>query len=701
MTERKRQTTAPNPRRGRGGIPRGFSAVVIAVAVLLAAASALIFALVLNLRGADRDRLNLQAAGLSHSLADTAQHQIDVADLLLQFGGAEIGDRLRRGLTPSDAIAEALTERVAILPQVDGVHVYDRDGVRRFSAGSATMPLDVAWHPAFERHRSGTLRQISAGWTDSASSLWLSRRLTDRDNGFTGVIVASLNITGAELLDPNYLGLPVSTAALVHEQGRLIVGWPQDEAAELAGLTGFITSERGHVTIDDTILYWSRLSGFPINVMLRVDQHDVDSNWQRAAIGYGLLLGIATLGAIAALWATWRQLRRRAASEALLQGMMDNPPIIMALQDDQGRYLMVNRHYAEQIGRPARELVGRRPDEVFPEPMAADFMRQIDATLAAGKPVIFDTETRDRAGQPRSHIIVRFPIYGDRHKLLAVGSIATDITERKQLEAALREQAVERERLVESYARQREVAETANRAKSEFLAHMSHELRTPLNAVIGFADMIANQMLGPQSPKYFEYAEDISRSAHHLLGVINDILDVSKIESGKLELELAPHWLQDLVDDSLRLVRGRAREAGLKLVSHLAPGLPQLHVDARVIKQVLINLLGNAMKFTPNGGTISIEAGRGTDGGVILTVADTGIGIATENLPRVFEPFWQADAGVRRSEGSGLGLSICRKLMDLHGGGIAVASTPQEGTRVTLTFPPACVIDPNTGKAAQ
>ena len=152
---------------------------------------------------------------------------------------------------------------------------------------------------------------------------------------------------------------------------------PTDTAAELAGLTAFIDGLRGQATMDDSILYWSRLSGFPINVMLRVEQHDIDSNWQRAAIGYGLLLGIVALGAGASLWATWRQLRRRAASEALLQGMMDNPPIIMALQDAQGRYLMVNRHYAEQIGRPAQDLVGRAPHEVFPELIAADFMRQI------------------------------------------------------------------------------------------------------------------------------------------------------------------------------------------------------------------------------------------------------------------------------------------------------------------------------------
>jgi PAS domain S-box-containing protein len=682
-------------RRGRSGMSRSFMAVIAAVTLLLVAATAMAVSLVLNLRDAERQRLDLQAVGLSRTLADATQRQIDGADLLLQFASVEFGDAIALGERPTASMHRLLEDRLAIMTQVDGLDAYDRDGVLRFSVGDAHLPADVSWHPAFDRHRSGTVMQITAGWTDSASSLWLSRRLDAPDGSFGGVVVASLHIAADELLDPNHLGLPVSSAALVHEQGRLIIGWPQDEAAELAGLTGFIDSERGHVTIDGTILYWSRLSGFPINVMLRVEQHDIDSNWQRAAIGYGLLLGIVALGAGASLWATWRQLRRRAASEALLQGMMDNPPIIMALQDAQGRYLMVNRHYAEQIGRPAQDLVGRAPHEVFPELIAADFMRQIGTTLAAGKPVVFDTETSDRTGQTRNHIIVRFPIYDERHKLLAVGSIATDITDRKRLEAALREQAAEREQLVESYARQREAAETANRAKSEFLAHMSHELRTPLNAVIGFADMIANQMLGPQSPKYFEYAEDISRSAHHLLSVISDILDVSKIESGRLELELAMHHPQDLVDDSLRLVRGRAREAGLKLVNRLDAGLPELCVDARAIKQVLINLLGNAMKFTPNGGSIIVSGGRTDDGGMTLTVADTGIGIAPENLPRVFEPFWQADAGVRRIEGSGLGLSICRKLIELHGGTITVQSTPQQGTQVALHFPPHCVAPQN------
>ena len=690
MTEAGRSIRKMLGRRTRG-LPRGFLTLIVAVLLLLAATGTLSWLLLVSLRNSDYERVSLQAVGLSRTLADAAQRQIDVADLLLQIAVADINQRGSVEADRNAGLIEALAKPVAHLPQLSGLNVYDASGSFRFAIGETAMPRDLSWHPGFDRHRGGIDMQITAGWTDSISSLWLSRRLTDRNGLFAGVVVAALDIIADDLLDPNYLGVPVSAAALVHEQGRLIIGWPKDTAAELAGLTGFIDSDRGYTVIDDSILFWSRLSGFPINVLLRVEQARIDSAWQRVGTVYGLLLGLLTLGAVAVLWGTWRQLRRRARTEALLRGMMDNPPLIMALLDPDGRYLMINRHYAEQMRRNADELIGCCAHDVFPARIADQMQKQIADTIAAGRPLVFDTQSLDMQGTMRDYIVVRFPIYDEKHVLLAVGSIATDITERKELEEALREQSSIRQKLLENYAHQREVAETANRAKSEFLAHMSHELRTPLNAIIGFADMISGRILGAQSDRYFEYARDISGSAHHLLGVINDILDVSKIESGRFVLELGLHDPHDLVDDSLRLVMGRGREAGLQLSNDLPPDLPLLRVDARAVKQILINLLGNAVKFTPQGGRIAVEGGLTPDGGFTLTVSDTGIGIAEENLERVFEPFWQADAGIRRSEGSGLGLNICRKLIDLHGGSITVSSALQQGTRVTLHFPPGCV----------
>ena len=691
MAKRKFAADAVITRRWRGGLPRGFVSLIIAIVLLLAATGGLALSLVLNQRDSDRDRIILQGTGLSRTLADAAQRQIDVADLLLQFAAAEASDRINRGLTPSDAVLALLSDRIAIMPQVDSVHVYDGKGQFWFAVGNAAMPLEIGWHPGFIRHRDGVVQQIAAAQTGGEPRVWLSRRIGTGDSPFSGILIATLKIDLRELLDPGYFPLPVAALALVHDDGRLITGWPQQQAVQLAGLLDFTAGNQGHRVTAAEPLYWARLNDLPLMLLMQLEQQTPDSGWRRAAIGFGLLFGVVTLGAIAAVWGTWRQLRRRIAIESLLRGMMDNPPLVMALQDPQGRYLMINQYFAQQFNREQDQLIGRTAAQIFPPELAARLTQQVEETVRAGKPMTFDMRIPDLKNAMRDYMLVRFPIYDRDGALLAVGSIATDITDRKRLEAALREQAAVREKLAENYARQREVAETANRAKSEFLAHMSHELRTPLNAIIGFADMIAGRLLGPQSPKYFEYAEDISGSAHHLLGVINDILDVSKIESGRFELELRVHDPQDLVDDSLRLMRGRAREAGLQLVNCLPVDLPQMHVDARAVKQILINLLGNAVKFTPSGGSVTVEAAIIPEGGIALMVVDTGIGIAEDNLERVFEPFWQADAGIRRSEGSGLGLNICRKLIDLHGGSISVVSVPQQGTRVTVIFPPACV----------
>jgi PAS domain S-box-containing protein len=694
MVKRRFASEVVITRRWRGGLPRGFVALIVAVVLLLAATGGLALSLVLNLRNSDQDRLILQGTGLTRTLADAAQRQIDVADLLLQFAAAETSDRISRGLTPSDSVVALLTDRIAMMPQVASVHVFDERGRFWFAVGGGSMPLEIGWHPDFQRHRDGVVQQIESAQTPGDARVWLSRRITAANGSFAGVLIATLRIDLRALLDPGYFPLPVAALALVHDEGRLITGWPLSRAMQLTGLLDFTSGNQGYRATEAEPLYWARLNDLPMTLLLQIEPQPAESAWRRAAIGFGILFGIVTLGAIAAVWGTWRQLKRRIATESLLRGMMDNPPLVMALQDPDGRYLMVNEFFARQVGRKPDDLIGRTSAEVFRPELAARLAQHVDETVAAGRALTFDMRVPDPAGGMRDFILVRFPIYDRDGTLLAVGSIATEITERKRLEAALREQAEVRERLAENYARQREVAETANRAKSEFLAHMSHELRTPLNAIIGFADMIAGRMLGPQSAKYFEYAEDISGSAHHLLGVINDILDVSKIESGRLELELRQHDLHDLVDDSLRLVRGRAREAGLHLVNGLPLDMPAMLVDARAVKQILINLLGNAVKFTPAGGSVTVEGGVTPDGGVLLTVRDTGIGIAEANLERVFEPFWQADAGIRRSEGSGLGLNICRKLIELHGGSIAVTSVLQQGTRVTVDFPPSCVLKP-------
>ncbi len=243
-------------------------------------------------------------------------------------------------------------------------------------------------------------------------------------------------------------------------------------------------------------------------------------------------------------------------------------------------------------------------------------------------------------------------------------------------------------RLIEA-AEARAEAERANRAKSELLANMSHELRTPLNAVIGFSEMMRDEMLGPLGhSRYRDYAADIHYSGALLLDLINDILDLSKAEAGRLELVDEAFDLDECARGSAKLMRERAARAGVALDHRRLAPLPPVIADRRRVQQILLNLLSNAIKFTPAGGSVVVFTTRSPQGGARLVVEDTGIGIAAEDIPRVLEPFGQAAAITHRHrEGTGLGLPIVRKLAHAHGGDMALVSTPGLGTTVTVDLP--------------
>lgn len=233
-------------------------------------------------------------------------------------------------------------------------------------------------------------------------------------------------------------------------------------------------------------------------------------------------------------------------------------------------------------------------------------------------------------------------------------------------------------------------AEDAAKAKSQFLASMSHELRTPLNAVIGFADAIKSEIVGPiEPPQYAEYVKIIQNSGKHLLELINDILDLAKIESGKVDLTLAPLNLETIMDECLDLIGHRAEEAKIDLTGRVQEGLdPYLHGDARRIKQIFLNLLSNAIKFTPENGAISCCLSKDVAGVLTIRVSDTGVGIAAEDIPKVLSAYGQAEHGLDHIiEGTGLGLPISKKLAELHGGALNIESALGKGTTIVVTLP--------------
>jgi len=248
----------------------------------------------------------------------------------------------------------------------------------------------------------------------------------------------------------------------------------------------------------------------------------------------------------------------------------------------------------------------------------------------------------------------------------------------------------DRETAYEALRLAKEEAEAASRAKSGFLATVSHELRTPLNAIIGFSEMMLREVLGALgNEQYRTYVSDIHASGTHLLNVINDILDLSKAESGKLELYEDVFDLREMIRAVGQLTSTRIREAGLSNATHLPGDFPLLRADERKTKQVLLNLVTNAAKFTPRGGHIEIVGEFDRQGGLALTVADTGIGIASDDIGRVLEPFVQVDSSLsRQHQGTGLGLPLVKAIMELHGGSLALDSTVGIGTKATITFPP-------------
>jgi two-component system cell cycle sensor histidine kinase PleC len=232
-------------------------------------------------------------------------------------------------------------------------------------------------------------------------------------------------------------------------------------------------------------------------------------------------------------------------------------------------------------------------------------------------------------------------------------------------------------------------AELASRAKSEFLANMSHELRTPLNAIIGFSDLIRH-LNGADPEKDVEYAGNIAEAGRHLLNIISDILDIAKIESGTASLALAPQDTHELIEGSVMLVRDRMESREQRLEMRLAPELPALMADGRRVKQILINLLSNANKFTPNGGRIVLTADATPEGGVTIVVTDTGPGMTPNELRVALKPFGQVRSDhLHTHGGTGLGLPIAVAIAKQHGGDLRLASKFGAGTTATLTLPPA------------
>ena len=367
------------------------------------------------------------------------------------------------------------------------------------------------------------------------------------------------------------------------------------------------------------------------------------------------------------------------------------------LWDEQNRLAYCNRRSRELCARfEARLEIGLTAEEfyglVFDHGYASDYSGT-RATFIEGN--IQRLRLPGRRTERRADDGTWLSLQARTTGLGEVASVATDITEIKNRELELveayrllQQNMVRLETLNREYQDERMAAIEANRAKSQFLAHMSHELRTPLNAVNGFSEIMAAQLFGPLPPRYLDYARDIHASGRHLLSVIDDILDISRIEAGRFELEPTELDLTVEFRACVSIVKGQLADRDQSVTIAVDPGAARLRADRRAIRQVVINLLANAMKASPRAAAIELAALRGDDAFVAISVADRGHGMTAEQLEHAFDPMWQAEASLSSGRtGTGLGLTICKRLVDLHEGTIGIRSELAGGTTVTVQLP--------------
>ncbi len=367
--------------------------------------------------------------------------------------------------------------------------------------------------------------------------------------------------------------------------------------------------------------------------------------------------------------------RERDDAVSLLSSVFDVSEIGIVVTDHKSRIVRVNESFVRIYGWARDELVNADLADLVTPDERDDIRARHDEFIRSGVQGSGELKIIRKDGSISNVMYTTATLELSQKRRFQVTTVV-DITLRKQMEQSLR--------------LAKDQADTANRAKSTFLANMSHELRTPLNAIIGFSEMMLKHTFGPVGhDKYDEYLNDMHLSARHLLDIINEVLDMSKIEAGKMELDESEVDVGGLIKSVMRMVASRAFGSDLKMETSIAPNLPRLYADERLVRQILINLITNAVKFSRKGGKVNVEAHEMKDGEMEVVVIDEGVGIAKEKIARALEPFGQVSDNPEdaRHQGTGLGLPLAKAMIELHGGEMALESEEGKGTKVYVRFP--------------
>jgi cell cycle sensor histidine kinase DivJ len=475
----------------------------------------------------------------------------------------------------------------------------------------------------------------------------------------------------------NFAGLVTYTAWLTGGLSSWLIPWMVAVPLEAA------------LANDRRIVAWAAgAAGLGLGVLYLIQWHGFTMPAETLPVSPMVLslLGAMTATGYAAGLAAMVQLVHKRSESAVRSGeeryrlLAENVTDMITRHDEKGRVVFASHAAQSLFGEPVQKILG---DGLFERVHVADrpaYLTALSRSLANNEAMAVEFRVRrtgvsDAARYAWVEMRCRpMPSSGDAQDRAGIVAVTRDISDRKAQEAEL--------------LKTRDVAESASRAKTQFLANMSHELRTPLNAVIGFSEILNRELFGTLGEaRYRDYARLIHESGEHLLNMVNDILDMSKIEAGKFKIVKEPFNVGALVKSCCDIMRHTAEQRSLSLIVDIEPGIPELPADKRACKQMLLNVISNAIKFTDPGGWVRVSA-KVMGGNVALAVADNGIGIAEADLPKLGNPFVQANNSYDRSyDGAGLGLSVVKGLAKLHGGKLELASTLGSGTTATILLP--------------
>ncbi len=697
-------------RRFRSGLRLSLIGIVVVVGIVLATTVS-----IWDRRDEALARSHRETSNLGTVLAGQSARSLQAVDLVMREAqslvaslGVATPDQFR-GLMGTSGIHQFLAERVRGLPQANALSLIDDKGkIVAFSRTWPTPAIDTADRDFYTHFRAVDDRSIFIGEPviNKFTGAWvitLTRRIDAPNGTFLGIV---LGVVEVRYFEEFYRTIAINSGesvALFRRDGTMLVRYPGRDGeigkrlppqaewfARIADENGATYRSPGYLDDIPRIVSIHPVGDFPLVSSVAIEEAAALSDWRRqstwmllgalaAAIGFALLFR--------ALAAQSGRLERQAKdleeaatalgkSEARFRDFATTSSDWLWETDAEHRFTYLSDNI-RAFGQDPEKRLGRTRME-----LAADAGSEVEkwvehrAMLDRHEP-FRDFMYKRKAGEdPEAFISVSGkPIFDAERKFVGYRGTVRDITREMTSERSLRAA--------------KSAAESANLAKSQFLANMSHELRTPLNAVIGFSEMMLQGIAGALQPQQQEYSQLIHQSGEHLLNVINEILDLARVDAGKLELhEEAAVDPRQVIESCIRLVNARTNSEIPCLSVDVEDPVPELTVDPTRLTQILLNLLSNAVKFTPREGTVSVALRRRADGGAEFEVSDTGIGMTAAEVEIALEPFGQIDsAHSRQHEGTGLGLPLARRLSELHGGTLTVHSEKGRGTTVVVTLP--------------